>query len=465
VKPFGFRQEFREFADRSWRYSERHIQLFGLIAVVAIPLTTFVERAVTEPSFDTIYIRIAAALAGLPLLFHSHLPKSLKQRVEYIWVASITIILPLCFGAILTFNAALTSPGDSVSPIWVYQYLVALFIFIQLLNHALFSILLWAIASSVVLLLCLPIEHVNVDGLREAWLYPAPVYLTALLVGIVTNRNVHMVQAEQLRAAAAIGANIAHELRTPLASIRLVTRTLRRHVPILVDSYKATVREGNACDVMTKEQFDGLSFALTTIEEEVDYSNTIIDMLLINTTDGVTQSAAHEYFLASTCASEAVSRYPFNNSRERGLVSIKMEKDFSIVGSKLLIVHVLFNLLKNAVYYSQRSQMGSVTIQIGAKNDSRSIFVTDTGPGISQLAQRHIFDQFFSTSSAGQGAGVGLSFCKTVMESIGGHIECESVEGQYTTFKLFFPPIKDDRTPSTHSGQAGETDPEGARPA
>ncbi len=39
----------------------------------------------------------------------------------------------------------------------------------------------------------------------------------------------------------------------------------------------------------------------------------------------------------------------------------------------------------------------------------------------------------------GQGAGIGLSFCRMVMESIGGSIDCESLEGEHTTFTLTFP--------------------------
>jgi signal transduction histidine kinase len=66
--------------------------------------------------------------------------------------------------------------------------------------------------------------------------------------------------------------------------------------------------------------------------------------------------------------------------------------------------------------------------------------VTDTGPGIPASLKHQIFDRFFSTIRYGQGAGIGLSFCKMVMESIGGEIQCESREGEYTTFRLIFPP-------------------------
>ncbi|MFP6817049.1 MAG: ATP-binding protein [Pseudomonadales bacterium] len=52
---------------------------------------------------------------------------------------------------------------------------------------------------------------------------------------------------------------------------------------------------------------------------------------------------------------------------------------------------------------------------------------------------KQIFERFYTTTQTGQGAGIGLSFCNMVMESIGGSISCESVQGEYTRFTLNFP--------------------------
>lgn len=419
----------------------------------------FIEKAVSNPVFDTLPIRCAAGLVGLALLFHHRLPDVFQRNLEYVWVGSITIMLPLCFGAILTMNAALSPDGSSISPIWVYQYLVALFIFIQLLNHGVVSVVLWLLATLVVFAPIPFIDTVNRENLAQAWLYPVPVYLTALLIGSITNRNVHMVQAEQLRAASAIGGNIAHELRTPLASIRSLARTLRRNYPVVVNGYIKAQALEDFTERISDTQLKGITFALETIDKEVTYSNTIIDMLLVNTSCRLPNTSDLDIFLASECVSEAISRYPFNNSQERDLVSVLTTMDFRIQAPRLLMVHVIFNLLKNAVFYSQRSTNGCVEIRIGDFRGNHSIEVHDTGPGIDQGTRRHIFDRFYTTSSGGQGAGVGLSFCRTVMESIGGSIDCDSVEGKYTTFRLTFPPVSGHRILEAHSAQAEGTPP------
>ena len=52
-----------EAAEQSKRYSERHFNAFGYIALFLIPATTFVEQMVADPEFNTVYVRVCAAYA------------------------------------------------------------------------------------------------------------------------------------------------------------------------------------------------------------------------------------------------------------------------------------------------------------------------------------------------------------------------------------------------------------------
>jgi two-component system, CAI-1 autoinducer sensor kinase/phosphatase CqsS len=434
------RYQFRALADRSLRYSERNLKLFGAIATFLVPASTVIERLVSAPAFETLYIRALAACVGLLLLFHDRLPEYLQRNYAMVWIFAATFILPFCFGAILTLNAALTPQGESPSSIWVYQYLVALFIFIQLINHGALTASLWGIATALVFALCLPLDSINKEALQAVWLYPLPVYLTALFIGSVTNRNVHMVQAEQLRAASAIGANIAHELRTPLASIRALAHGTSRFMPILTHAYDEAKAASIPLEPIAPHQLRELRAGLDSIQSEVEYSNTIIDMLLMNTSEKPISRHVLERFWISEVLTDAIARFPFNNSEERRLITASVESDFEVVAPKVLVVHVLFNLIKNGIYYAQKARPGSLTLlaSAGTKN---TLEVTDRGPGIPVSLQSRIFDRFAMGPSTSQGAGVGLSFCKMVMDSIGGDIQCESREGEYTTFRLTFPMV------------------------
>ncbi|MBX3706298.1 MAG: HAMP domain-containing histidine kinase [Pseudomonadales bacterium] len=411
------------------------------IAVLVIPATTIVEHYVADPEFNTIYIRSFAGLVGSIILFRKRLPKLLRDNFDLVWIAIATVVLPFCFGLILTLNAALTEPGSSFSPIWIYQYLVALFIFVQLLHSAYLAAVLWIVATLVLTTALVVVADPNLIALKEAWVLPLPVYLTALIVGSLANRNVQMVESEKLKAASAIGSNIAHELRTPLASIRILSRAIQKYLPVLVDTYQKALERSQATAGIGWNQVAELRMVCKTIEGEVDYSNTIINILLENTSNAPIESRNATEFAASQAIAEAAKRYPFNNSSEQQLLEVYIHNDFLVRAPYVLIVHVLFNLIKNGVLYGRSAPSGMIRIFTGRSRGRNSIIVTDNGAGISESLKLKVFDRFFTTTEAGQGAGIGLSFCKMVMEGIGGEIQCDSREGEYTTFRLLFPEI------------------------
>ena len=81
------------------------------------------------------------------------------------------------------------------------------------------------------------------------------------------------------------------------------------------------------------------------------------------------------------------------------------------------------------------------TITISTENmyDMNVLVFEDNGSGIDTKSIENIFNIYFTTKSSG--SGIGLYFCKKVMEKFGGCITCESEKNQYTRFKLYFPKI------------------------
>jgi len=192
----------------------------GVIGVLVLPTIAYIEDIVGDPLFDTFWVRAMCGLAALPILFWKELGIRSDTYLDLIWIISSTSCTLVCFGLILTINAALTPAGALLNPIWVYQYAVGLFIFILLTRGVFFILLSWALSLVPQTLAVILLEQPNFEALYHAWVYPAPIYLTAILVGGFAYRNSELVQREKLKAASAIGSYIAHELRTPLASIR-----------------------------------------------------------------------------------------------------------------------------------------------------------------------------------------------------------------------------------------------------
>ena len=113
------------------------------------------------------------------------------------------------------------------------------------------------------------------------------------------------------------------------------------------------------------------------------------------------------------------------------------KSDFSFKGDELLMIHLLFNLLKNALYYIKVAGKGDIHIWCDQNEKHNILHFKDTGQGIAKKDLPHIFERFFTKTP--HGTGIGLAFCKMVMNSLGGDITCSSHEKEFAEFTLLFP--------------------------
>ncbi len=216
---------------------------------------------------------------------------------------------------------------------------------------------------------------------------------------------------EKIKLLKALAGNIAHELRTPLATIRMDAQTARPYLP--------------------EELKDN-------IINTVHHANIIIDMLLANLRP---EAISHKNFVmlsTSECINRALTTYPFRRG-EREKVTLQIDEDFRFRGSETMLIYVIYNLLKNALYSIARAMKGDIVIRLQAGEDGNRIYFRDTGTGIPEQELPRIFDDFYTSKPSSVGNGLGLGFCVRVMDSFGGHIEVNSVENEFCEFRLFFP--------------------------
>ena len=217
---------------------------------------------------------------------------------------------------------------------------------------------------------------------------------------------------------------MAHELRTPLATMALIGDAVRG---------EAARRDNGEA-----RKLEQLSARLHLLVRNMNHQ---IDMQIANAR--LMRLPGHqEAVAAGDLVREAVANYPFRSTRERECVVVDVRQDFLFQGSHALFSQVIDNLMKNAMRSlaaaSTAGRPGDLTIEVDTLARHGRILVRDQGVGISPELQPRIFEPFFSTNR-GTGHGLGLAFCQRVVGSARGTIRVKSEPGQGATFTVELP--------------------------
>jgi signal transduction histidine kinase len=115
--------------------------------------------------------------------------------------------------------------------------------------------------------------------------------------------------------------------------------------------------------------------------------------------------------------------------------------DIVVLADAEYIRLVVVNLIENAIKHSEVGT--SVTVTIETAGDEARISVTDTGPGIPEEDQPHVFDRFYrvdrARSKARGGSGLGLAISREIVEAHDGRVELKSKTGEGSTFRIIMP--------------------------
>ena len=117
----------------------------------------------------------------------------------------------------------------------------------------------------------------------------------------------------------------------------------------------------------------------------------------------------------------------------------------AISGDPSVVQQIVINLCTNACQAMQIAG-GRLTLRVSAvatpdvgSSVCALLEISDTGHGIDPALVPHIFEPFFTTREVGEGTGLGLSVVHGLVDSLGGLITVESVPGQGTIFRVYFP--------------------------
>ena len=212
----------------------------------------------------------------------------------------------------------------------------------------------------------------------------------------------------------------SHELKTPLASIRLLSDSIVQNEGMDMETVREFVTDiGSEAERLQR-----------TTEKLLDLSRLDDDVHVMPEPVDVKQVAVDALVLLRPLADERGVR-----------IRCELEEGCVIMATVDDVFHIIFNLMENAIKYNVPE--GSVLLSLSGTEESVHFTVTDTGIGIPAADLPHIFDRFYrvdkARSRATGGTGLGLSIVKQTVVQHGGNINAASTEGKGTTFEIELP--------------------------
>jgi signal transduction histidine kinase len=401
---------------------------FGIFGILNYPIFYFIWVYSNQRSYENLKLRMTATILCGFLIAKEFWPKKLCSWFPLYWYFTLLFCLPFLFFFMLFKNNG--------ANVWLMSTNTIIFWLILMVDWAsyIYIFTLGVLLAGFCYLLTTTNPLINI----YSWWGVTCQFIASFIVITFFAHNKRRFDSEKLRTISAISGSIAHELRTPLRAISSGAAGIRRCLPSLIETYKIAEQNNLEIPYLSPPLYRSLTPAFTSIEVEAQTAFTFIDMLLVKVNEAPIAVAQLEICSIKHCIQDALRRYPFDGEDEK-LIHWDSSNDFSFRGKELLIVHVFFNLLKNAIYYIKAVHKGQINIWLEMGKKFNTVHFRDTGQGIAADILPRIFDRFYTKTN--HGTGIGLAFCKLVMQGFEGDITCCSVMGEYTEFIIKFPKV------------------------
>lgn len=216
-------------------------------------------------------------------------------------------------------------------------------------------------------------------------------------------------------------ANVSHELKTPLTSIR---------------GFAETLLEGAVNNPETAKRF------LSKIEKNAsNLQNLIEDLLRLSEIESGRLQLHPIPLTLANIFQEIKTNFTEILGEKDIQLKIDAPTDSKVLAESAALKQILTNLIENAIKYSNPG--GDITLAAEPKENRIEISIADTGIGIPAKDLPHIFERFYRVDKARSrdlgGTGLGLAIVKHLVHTHGGNVQVESTEGKGTCFHFALP--------------------------
>ena len=235
--------------------------------------------------------------------------------------------------------------------------------------------------------------------------------------------EMQLVQSEKLASLGRMSAGIIHEINNPLNFATTGLFTLRKKGKHLAPEQQADYAE-----------------ILTDVEDGLKRVQAIVSDLRMFTHPNTEQ-------IDPVPVAEIVTpalRFLSNEWRDTVQIEQKFAEHQTIFANKNRLIQVIVNLLQNSLDALKLKSFApgekpAIWIEGRVENGQSILSIRDNGTGIDAKHLDKIFDPFFTTKDVGEGMGLGLSICYSIMQEYGGKISVKTEPGKFCEFTLEFP--------------------------
>lgn len=260
----------------------------------------------------------------------------------------------------------------------------------------------------------------------ELWVFLSILFLIILIISFIYVILTILQQKKISEIKSNFINNMTHEFKTPIATTSLAAEMIQRE-EVIINPVK--IRK----------------YAGIILDESNRLQNQVEQILQVAILESSNQQFKNKRINIHELLEDAVNSFELQITK--GKINFDLSNDAPnpyIMGDKTHVLHLLYNLIDNAIKYTPVNPV--IKVSTWNENNGIVISVIDNGIGISEEHQQNIFKNLFRVPTGDihevRGFGLGLYYVKTIVEQFGGKIELTSKLGKGSDFEIFFPSAK-----------------------
>jgi len=240
-----------------------------------------------------------------------------------------------------------------------------------------------------------------------------------------------LIITEKMASLGRLTAGIAHEMNTPLATVRAAVKEVTK----LVEEYRLSIGnpqvQPDDHNAIANDMTKNLDMASRAAEKSAGFIRGIKAQTIDIT------PKPHQAFSAGAIVIDTLNLLEFSLRKGKCNLKTDINDSLQLFGDPRSLAQILTNLVSNAVE-ACAPDGGTIAVSLKERDGHAELEVSDTGSGISQENLSRIFDMCFTTKPFGKGTGLGLSIVHDLVHEFKGSINVGSRPGA-TTFVVSLP--------------------------